>query len=342
MVKTARPVGADVEEGAMGMIVRGRDLAAPALFHGRDAELKRLAMLEGNMRVALLYGAPGVGKSALAYVAAGRWEHRVVYQRASSGGTLRSVLDDLRAQLGRDEVLEEADQDGVDDGDRIRDVVGRLDKEQVLWVVDDLHKLSPTDRSALVGGVAANLTRGRMIATSRETVELQPTGAYWIEIELRGFDHDSSKQLWSAFDTIYGAATGFADAWKSSQGNPQELRIAHARARRDAVGGSSRLLRVEAEGRRVLFGDLAIDLASRPVLRKLWLALCRSAGQRVSKDELAQQVWGRDYNPLSDDSPLWVNVGRLRKLLSELPIAIESDDGGYRLELPAEVHIELG
>ena len=340
MPKNARPSGADPREGTVASIVRGQELAPPALFHGREAELARLALLQHGMRVGLVFGPAGVGKSALCYRVACDWPQRVIYQRASSEGDLASLLDDLREQL-HGGTLDSVE----DDEERLRDAVDRLDAQQVLWVLDDLHKLPAGQRSSLVRDLTGVMTKGRLLATSRDVVDVEPTLANWLEIELAGFEHDEAAELWRAFDTLYGEAQGFEDAYKTARGNPLELRIAHARARRGSTRSGSasrpRLLRVEADGRRVLFGDEAIDLSSRPVLRKLWFALCKGAGQRVSKESLAQQVWERDYNPLSDDSPLWVNVGRLRKLLSDLPVAIESDDGGYRLELPPEVHLEI-
>ena len=74
----ARPIGVNPEEGAVGSIVRGRDLSPPAVFQGREEELARLELLHDRLRIGLIYGVAGVGKSALAYAAACRWEHRVV------------------------------------------------------------------------------------------------------------------------------------------------------------------------------------------------------------------------------------------------------------------------
>ena len=65
-----RVSGMDPAEGTVGTVTHGVSLSPPALFHGRDEEMARMKLLHGNVRIAVVHGTEGLGKSALAYEAA--------------------------------------------------------------------------------------------------------------------------------------------------------------------------------------------------------------------------------------------------------------------------------
>jgi hypothetical protein len=82
-------------------------------------------------------------------------------------------------------------------------------------------------------------------------------------------------------------------------------------------------------------GSHRISLASRPILRRLLYVLAERPATIVDKEGIARAVWGRGYNPLTDDTPIRVNVKRLRDLLAQSDLRVAYDDGGYRLDVPA-------
>lgn len=74
-----------------------------------------------------------------------------------------------------------------------------------------------------------------------------------------------------------------------------------------------------------------ISLVRRPMLRRLLHALLRYPPAVVSKDVLAEAMWSRPYNAVSDPGPLKSNVGNLRRLLEPGGVSIEFEEVGYRL-----------
>jgi DNA-binding response OmpR family regulator len=74
-------------------------------------------------------------------------------------------------------------------------------------------------------------------------------------------------------------------------------------------------------------------LKTRRVLRRLLYALASRPNTAVSRDDLVQEVWSATYHPLVHDNVLLVNITRLRALVEGTGLAIEADEGGYRLLL---------
>jgi DNA-binding response OmpR family regulator len=143
--------------------------------------------------------------------------------------------------------------------------------------------------------------------------------------------------LGSEGDRVAGLETG-ADDYVAKPFSPREL-VARVRAVLRRAGGGRAL-------RRVVSGDLAIDLASRSVERAglpvdltatefaLLRHLAERAGQAVGREELIRGVWGYDFE--GDARTIDVHIRHLReKLESEpgRPERIETVRGvGYRLK----------
>lgn len=79
---------------------------ASAVFVGRESEVERLGRALARLPMAFVYGVPGVGKSALAYEFARRWDGPRVYSRVADGVTLSEMIDDVRRQLAEGPVEE--------------------------------------------------------------------------------------------------------------------------------------------------------------------------------------------------------------------------------------------
>ncbi|HEV7558896.1 MAG TPA: hypothetical protein VGO00_25665, partial [Kofleriaceae bacterium] len=93
------------------------------------------------------------------------------------------------------------------------------------------------------------------------------------------------------------------------------------------------ILDVAAEALRC--GKRSIALSQRPALRQL-LYLLAGAGT-VDKTTLATALWGAAYKPATHDNALWVNMARLRKLVSPIGLAVQTNDIGYRLVAPSDL-----
>lgn len=91
---------------------------------------------------------------------------------------------------------------------------------------------------------------------------------------------------------------------------------------------------LDMRGHELRWGGERASLKTRPVLRRLCYALAARANAVVSKDDLVRAMWDTDYDPLRHDTPLWQNVRRLRQLLAPAGLAVEVDEGGYRLVAP--------
>ncbi|MGZ3441620.1 MAG: ATP-binding protein, partial [Polyangia bacterium] len=171
----------------------------PALFVGRDAEIARLQALLPRVPFALICGVAGVGKSALAYRIAADWPGRQIHRRIAAGQTLGALCDDLRRECAASDVVPEAQ----DDAERLADLAQRLDDAVALVVLDDLHHLTRPDSEQLVDGLARLLRRGRVIATSRETLVRHADSPDRAELRLGGIDETSERALWHALDELY-------------------------------------------------------------------------------------------------------------------------------------------
>jgi DNA-binding response OmpR family regulator len=196
-------------------------LASP-VFVGRAEERERLLRMLAVVRVALVYGVPGVGKTALALSAAQGWQGPVMLYKAAVGPV--SVLaDDLRRRLAHGPVRE-----AESDEERLLALAERLDAESALCVIDDLHRLEPSARATLVRCFAERLREGRVIATSRELVPVTPDGPDRFELRLSALDADDARALWARLDELYGPSGSFEIGFQSARGNPLLLRRAHA------------------------------------------------------------------------------------------------------------------
>jgi DNA-binding winged helix-turn-helix (wHTH) protein len=194
-----------------------------ALFVGRDAELARLREKLAQVPIAVIYGVPGIGKSTLACALAATWKGPVAYRKTGDDEPVAALVDDVRRQLAGGPVSEAATDD-----ERLQDLVQRMDATGALWLLDDLHRLEATARAALLRALGHSLRAGRLAATSRELLLIDPGGPDRLDLRLEGLDFASTRSLWAQLDELYGATEWFASVWARSAGNPFLVRRAHA------------------------------------------------------------------------------------------------------------------
>ncbi|MEZ4814171.1 MAG: winged helix-turn-helix domain-containing protein [Bdellovibrionota bacterium] len=62
-----------------------------------------------------------------------------------------------------------------------------------------------------------------------------------------------------------------------------------------------------------------IPFHNKFTLMRILLLLAEAPGTEFSKEDLAQKIWGQDYNPLRHDNNIYININRLRKLVEPNP-----------------------
>ncbi|MBZ4418383.1 AAA family ATPase [Myxococcus sp. RHSTA-1-4] len=221
-------------------------LGPPAVFVGRSEEVQRLGGMLRRVRTGVVYGLPGVGKSALVAAVAARYRGPVVHRRVRPGDTLDTVVDDVRRLLREAPVAQ-----ALSDASRLEDLARELEARRALCVLDDVHGLKPEERAALLEELGGRLRQGALLATSREAVPRHATSPDRFELRLDGLPEPAARALWEQLDSLYGHREGFGAAWARSRGLPFLLRRAHAgdvgdeepvRAALEALPGDERRL----------------------------------------------------------------------------------------------------
>jgi tetratricopeptide (TPR) repeat protein len=195
----------------------------PSVFVGRDAEIAQLSAMLSQVPIGLVFGVPGVGKSALIHAVAAEWTGPVVYHRVTTDETLATLVDDIRRQVAGGPVKQAESEE-----ERLAELSRGLDERKALMLLDDAHRLSETDQVALFGSLGRRLRKGRVLATSRELLRLEAGAPDRFEMRLSGISEAAAQLLWAHLDVLYGASAGLDRVWARSRGNPFVLRRAHA------------------------------------------------------------------------------------------------------------------
>jgi DNA-binding winged helix-turn-helix (wHTH) protein len=153
---------------------------------------------------------------------------------------------------------------------------------------------------------------------------------------LEGRSADSRTELEQA---VRAAAEGSADAdtipkLTAALGQVSVITPGTRRLSDEAPTQSPGSVVLDGRNHELRVGDKVVSLKRRVLPRRLMYALARRPGQILTKDECAQALWGREYNPLVHDNPLRVNVRYVRTLLEGSGLVVEFEDPGYRLKAP--------
>jgi tetratricopeptide (TPR) repeat protein/DNA-binding winged helix-turn-helix (wHTH) protein len=62
-----------------------------------------------------------------------------------------------------------------------------------------------------------------------------------------------------------------------------------------------------------------IPFHNKFTLMRILCLLAEMPGREFSKEQLAREIWGQDYNPLRHDNNIYININRLRKLIEPNP-----------------------
>lgn len=62
-----------------------------------------------------------------------------------------------------------------------------------------------------------------------------------------------------------------------------------------------------------------IPFHNKFTLMRILLLLAETPGKEFSKEQLAKEIWGQEYNPLRHDNNIYININRLRKLIEPNP-----------------------
>jgi DNA-binding response OmpR family regulator len=62
-----------------------------------------------------------------------------------------------------------------------------------------------------------------------------------------------------------------------------------------------------------------IPFHNKFTLMKILCLLAETPGKEFSKEQLAKEIWGQEYNPLRHDNNIYININRLRKLIEPNP-----------------------
>lgn len=74
-----------------------------------------------------------------------------------------------------------------------------------------------------------------------------------------------------------------------------------------------------------------IAFRTRPALRRLLYTMLAEPERSFDKASLASALWPSQYRPDRHDGALWVNVKRLRDLLSGSGLCVRTEPHGYRV-----------
>lgn len=194
----------------------------PPSFVGRRRQVRAIERALDAVPVALLYGMPGAGKSALAYALARCWAGPVCYAQVFADQTPASLLDDLRRTLEGGSFRE---LDGLQA--RLTALTATLEARGALLVLDDLHLWPVPERALFVRALGERLGRARLVITSRERL---PSAGHYDRYEavVDSLSKGAARRLWRALDALRGDRPGFDEAWRRGGGNPFALRRAHA------------------------------------------------------------------------------------------------------------------
>ncbi len=199
----------------------------PALFVGRAAELERFARVADSLRLALVYGVEGIGKTAFLLRAArdlaARKGARLVYLPCRAGESAVSWATALLEQLG-----------SARRSDPIEALVAEAQAAPIVACLDDVHLV--TDRSlvdALVHLAERQLPLWLGVA-SRQALPVSPVQVDHLVVRLEGLPPDEARSLWQGLAELYGAPLIELGALQLGPVSPLSLKRAFASQRWDA------------------------------------------------------------------------------------------------------------
>jgi hypothetical protein len=210
---------------------------SPALFVGREDELRLFAAQSERLRLFVIYGIGGVGKTSFLLRAAeelaARAGAKVAYHIARPGETLRTLAETALAQLGIDHRS----------ANPVAALLARARTAPVALCLDDAHRL---DDGRLIDDLVHLALRREplwLILASREALPISPPAIDHLVVRLAGLGGAPARTLWTALEELYGpspaAAAELERALASGSVPPLLIKQAFTGPRasaRDAIG----------------------------------------------------------------------------------------------------------
>lgn len=170
----------------------------PAVFVGREAELRRIEAGLARLPLVLVCGLPGVGKTATLLRAAERAAvqlgARVLHHRCRAGETAATLVESIVERLGP------APESGA------LTALGRIaeaaSREPLLLCLDDVHR---ADAEAIREIVPPLLRQDiHLLMASREHLPISPAELDHLVVQIGPLDAGEAAQLWDALVELYG------------------------------------------------------------------------------------------------------------------------------------------
>lgn len=238
---------------------------SPPLFFGRGPDVERLLALLAQVRLALVYGVGGVGKTSLMLRVAEQLARErsvpvayVACRRNESALTLARVA---LAELGL------AAEDPGRPLDRLLQAGG------FVLLVDDAHLSESSGALELARFLATRADSVRVLVGSRERLPLSPVEVDHAVVKLAGLAAEAAEELWRALESLHGRAAAQGPGPTPIQGgNPFLIKRAFAEC--DGEPDRMGLGSLDPLSRRLLTELVALR---RPGRRR-WLAEGREPG----------------------------------------------------------------
>jgi tetratricopeptide (TPR) repeat protein len=112
----------------------------------------------------------------------------------------------------------------------------------------------------------------------------------------------------------------------------EQLETAVAGRAPDASSGAS--LVIDGIHHQVVDGAVRVALTSRLILRRLLYEFVAADHYHLDRNTIAHALWASDYAPLRHESSVKSNIRRLRDLLGQTRLVIQTERDGYRLRVP--------
>jgi hypothetical protein len=199
--------------------------SSPNVFVGRAAELARFDASADSVRLTLIYGVAGIGKTSFMLRSCERLAHRKAasldHVRCRPGDAVMTIAQSALEQLGYHA--------GAGPHDALDALIAYVRAAPLVLCVDDLHLLG--DASAvddLVTLANARLPLWVCLA-SREVLPVSPRVIDHLVLRLDGLTSEEMRELWGELELLYGpAATTLDDVVARGGGNPLLFKQAFA------------------------------------------------------------------------------------------------------------------
>lgn len=276
----------------------------PAVFIGRTSELERVELASHHVRLVVIYGVGGIGKTAFMRKAAhalgvrvnGRLVHHDCRAGESPATLMRAIADVL--SLGSSA-----------DRDPFAAVLGHATTQPLVLCLDNAHRPSDPgfyEALALLASCDAPLW---LLVASRESLPFEATDIDHVVVRLGGLSPDETRALWQQLEQLYGPNSSAIDPL-SSGGNPLLLKHRFTQRKlaiRDQLGldtlsaDERELLRELATFRRPsTASDLADRRDSLDALVRRFLVDERADGRFELHDVVREAVYASSWAPTAE------------------------------------------